>query len=241
MSEGSGSRLAVGGAALVVLWIAVYWLWDPRDDTLRLSFDDAPGEQTQASGNAGSPAGEQTQATGNAGSPTGERTGPVGDPGPATSVPARPTEGLAGSQQRDTDPEPGMIAPQFRDYSVREGDTFQRIAEREFGDAALSAAIARSNPFKDPRRLAAGEVIRLPLDPANIQGVPTDGAAPPAPPVPVAVEYVVQRGDTLSEISQSFYGSTRYVQVILDANRGVLRTADELRVGQKLMIPSEPE
>ncbi len=76
-------------------------------------------------------------------------------------------------------------------------------------------------------------------------------AAPPAKaggnPLPLAVgehpttpcDYIIQPGDTLSSLSQRFYGATRYWRRILEANPGL--TERTLRIGRRIRIPSSPE
>jgi len=49
--------------------------------------------------------------------------------------------------------------------------------------------------------------------------------------------YIVQKGDTLSKISQKYYGSTRSWQKILSANQDVLPDPNHLKPGLKLIIP----
>jgi nucleoid-associated protein YgaU len=49
--------------------------------------------------------------------------------------------------------------------------------------------------------------------------------------------YIVKAGDTLSKISQQFYGSPEEYRKIFDANRGVLRDPNTIRPGQELAIP----
>jgi len=51
-------------------------------------------------------------------------------------------------------------------------------------------------------------------------------------------EYVVQKGDTLSGISQKYYKTANKWQTILDANKDVVTTPKALRPGVKLRIPS---
>ena len=54
-----------------------------------------------------------------------------------------------------------------------------------------------------------------------------------------AVEmYTVQSGDDLATISQQFYGDESGAPKILEANRDQLATADQLRAGMVLMIPT---
>ncbi len=55
-----------------------------------------------------------------------------------------------------------------------------------------------------------------------------------------AAHYAVMSGDTLSSIAAAHYGrkSTRSVNAIFDANRGVLSSPDVLRPGMELVIPA---
>lgn len=52
--------------------------------------------------------------------------------------------------------------PSGRTYTVRRGDTLQRIAAAELGRAARWPEIARLNGLRDPNRLAVGQRLRLP-------------------------------------------------------------------------------
>jgi nucleoid-associated protein YgaU len=49
--------------------------------------------------------------------------------------------------------------------------------------------------------------------------------------------HIVRRGETLSDISQRYYGQANKWQRILDANRSVIESANKLRPGVKLIIP----
>jgi len=54
--------------------------------------------------------------------------------------------------------------------------------------------------------------------------------------------YVIQNGDNLAKIAQKFYGEVRgnktiNVTRIFEANRNVLKSSDDIHVGQKLIIP----
>jgi tetratricopeptide (TPR) repeat protein len=59
----------------------------------------------------------------------------------------------------------------------------------------------------------------------------------PAPPQPAVGSYVVQPGDTLSSIASSVYKDSSKWQVIYEANRGTLSSAESVRAGQTLIIP----
>ena len=51
--------------------------------------------------------------------------------------------------------------------------------------------------------------------------------------------YVVQEGDTLTTIAQQFYGDPAKFDLIVDANN--LDESTQLRVGQELIIPPDPD
>ena len=50
--------------------------------------------------------------------------------------------------------------------------------------------------------------------------------------------YQVQAGDTLSKISQKFYGSANDYMKIFEANRDKLTNPDKIQVGQELKSPA---
>ena len=56
-------------------------------------------------------------------------------------------------------------------------------------------------------------------------------------PREVPKSYVVKSGDTLSKISEKFYGTANRWNDIFQANRDILSSARFLREGQKLLIP----
>lgn len=218
------SRIFVGVCLLVLLWIGTYWVYDPSPGRAAPSISFDVPEQTSPS----EPRVEPSPA---------QRPSPRPDPAPITFEPPPPTP----------DPDPGLrvAAPQFREHTVRAGETFETIAARYFGSERYGPVVARANPLRDPRRLRAGDVVRVPLDPGNVQGVvvrANDGAPaePPPPEVAPDVEYIVKAGDSLSRIAQSYYGSVRHADFIFQSNRDVLSSPDRLRVGQVLRLPPLP-
>lgn len=218
MSDGRG-RFFGGIAALAVLWIFVYWWWEPRGGTI--SFDPGP------------PAGDVVLSPAPGPRPVdlGER--PIVREPEAGNVP----------DPRGTRPTPAVIPPEFREYTIRDGDTLEGIARRELGSARHVEAIRAANPLMSPENLRIGRPIRLPLDVANIQGRPNPSAANQAEPEPpsAVAEYTVKSGDTLSKIAKEFYGSTGYDEFIYLANRDRLASKDELKLGQKLRLPPKEE
>jgi len=65
-----------------------------------------------------------------------------------------------------------------------------------------------------------------------------DGMAPPATGMQPAVKTVrVERGDTLSKIVSRVYGDGARWKDLLQANRNILRRAEDVRPGQVLIVP----
>lgn len=232
-------RLVGATCFLAALWVLVYWLWQPAPPGITFAGGPAPASRLPAA-----PPDRMASEPSDRSRPSQAAPSPIRDPleeGSAQPLTPGP---------RPTAPQPSL--PTFRDYTIREGDTFERIAARELGSASLAEAIARANPLKDPRRLRIGEVIRLPRDPTITLG-PTSpsGNAPGTPetsPTPGArqavangpITYTVEAGDSLSRISQLFYGTVRHASLIFEANRDQLRSMDDVRAGQVIRIPPKP-
>ncbi len=242
---GSGSaRYGVAVLILVILWIAVYW-WTPAPPQEPVvSFGDfaqspraslAQGNaltsvRTSPNQSAPSSAIDQNTVVPNLSAPAAQE-----DPVKPKPV---PTPAQASPEVRTEPPPPEIIPPTFRDYTVRSGDTAESISRRFFGTPAHWQQIMKANPRVDFMRLKAGRVIRVPVDPANVQGIPGTSAPPKAAP---AIEYRVKTGDTLSGIAKEIYGRSGLWTIIRDANRDqVGADGDRLRPGMVLKIPPAP-
>ncbi len=215
-------RTIAGLTGLVALWVVVYWAWEPRSDRGPTVTFAGSGQDESAADGGGAIVPELT----------------VSDP-PAIVVPLVVTDDDDEVGVRDDLELPSDFGePPFRWVVARDGDTFEKIAQRELGRKSLWNAIARANPLKDPRRLRAGDRVKVPLDPSNPQG--RAQVEKPLPEPPPIVEYTVQRNDTLSGIAQRFYGSIRFVDFLYESNRDRLSSPDSLRLGQVLVIPPRP-
>jgi nucleoid-associated protein YgaU len=62
-------------------------------------------------------------------------------------------------------------------------------------------------------------------------------APSPAPAKPAARTYTVVKGDTLSKIAKSMYGSANKWRKIYEANTDIIKDPDVIRPGQVLKIP----
>jgi nucleoid-associated protein YgaU len=49
--------------------------------------------------------------------------------------------------------------------------------------------------------------------------------------------YIVHSGDTLSGISQKYYGTTKKINIIYEANKSIVKDKNRLKPGMKLVIP----
>lgn len=123
------------------------------------------------------------------------------------------------------------------EYVVQSGDTLSEIANKTLGAGHLWTVLSDLNPGLDPKRLQIGQVIRLgPLADVESTSLPYKivGGGPPADS---GRKYVVQEGDSLSQIAERLMGSASATQALFAANRDVLEDMDALQVGQVLRIP----
>jgi nucleoid-associated protein YgaU len=118
-----------------------------------------------------------------------------------------------------------------RSYTVRKGDSFYIIAQRELGDAMRWREIQELNRI-DPYDLMVGQEIILPAGRRALVETPR-GDEVQAPPG--ARLHVVARGEVLGAISQQYYGTARRWREIAQANG--ISDPESLRAGQRLIIP----
>lgn len=201
-------------ALLALLWVGVYWWWEPVRTQPQIQVDANPAPEASS---IVDPLGRPGMLTRPVEPLPVEAPRPLATSSSALGGPTSETAGAA------------MVEPEFRSYVVKSGDTFERIAQRELGSRTFAGAIARANAFVDPRRLRPGRELQLPIDPTNVQGRLADSDVEPPPPM-APTEYVVQRRDTLSGIAIRVYGSARYAEELFHANRDVLDSPDDLRV-----------
>lgn len=209
-------RLGIVALALVLLWILTYWLTDrPAQDPFAIA---AP--------------------------PIEESVAPppviVRDPEPPVKPPPKvePSKPEPAPQAS----KPGVIPPSFRMYTIERGDTPSRISEKVYGTSKHWRSVQQANPFVDFSKIKVGREIRIPVDPENIQGLPTDPTPEPETDQPEYTEYIVESGDTLSGIARSLYGKSGLWTIIRDANRDQInRDGTNLRSGMVLKIPPAPQ
>lgn len=130
-------------------------------------------------------------------------------------------------------------------HVVTENETLWQIAELHLGDGNLHSLIVRANPtlIRDDV-IVPGQRLKIPARAASTAGADRPGARAQSRPTgrrgsaaSQPRSYVVQPGDTLSEIASSELGSVRHMDAILKANSDTLESADEIRVGMTLTLP----
>ncbi len=90
----------------------------------------------------------------------------------------------------------------------------------------------RTRPVPPPVRSPAATTPRV------TSATPTPAVpAATTPPVAGARRHTVQPGDTLSKISQQYYGNRTRWRDIYAANRGVMNSESDLKVGMTLRLP----
>jgi nucleoid-associated protein YgaU len=226
---------------LILIWVGVYWLYEPRSGR-------AAGPMITRDGAA--PAAQVQPEPVEPAPPIPE---PVAKPDPTPHTPPPPPPQPAPQTKPPTTPHTRVVPPQFRDYVVQRGDvSFEAVAQRVFNDRKKWDIIARANPYVSSDRLKAGKtVLKIPLDPDNIQGkVVTEGGTPAAPgspaaeppkPPPGETSYVVQADDTLWSIAKKVYGKGGLWKTVYDANRDVIKNPDRPVAGTVLKIPAKPK
>jgi nucleoid-associated protein YgaU len=131
-------------------------------------------------------------------------------------------------------------------YVVKAGDTLSEIAERELGSSRLWKGILLANldQIRQPHHIRVGMKLKMPqkvLPPEDRPRRP-DGTYDPSPGTPsrpAGGTYVVKAGDSFSRIARDKYGTGALWQVLWKANKDRLglSTPEQLRVGQKLVVP----
>ena len=170
--------------------------------------------------------------------PFGDHVGAdVGTPDIPTLDMSEGYRALAGDDQTNGD-------ATYTTHRVVEGETLWVLAQRYLGDGSRHTEIAELNADRLGANgvVRVGVVLRIPGS-AGSAGEEAPRTAPEvARPMKKQVSgamgtYTVKKGDTLSEIAQEQLGTIRRMDEILEANTGVLKSANELRVGMVLKIP----
>jgi len=144
------------------------------------------------------------------------------------SAPAFDSEDLQALESTEL-PGATLAAPEYRTYTIREFDTGGSIAKRELGRAGAWQQIEALNPGLDSKRLKIGQEIKLPAAGA-MSGVVDPGQQR---------RHTVLPGEYLGSISQKYYNTARYADLIGEANN--ITDPRKIRAGKVLIIPAHPD
>lgn len=109
--------------------------------------------------------------------------------------------------------------PDYKAYDCQNGDTYEALAQRFFGDKAHAGFLQRNN--EGVFDLGQGVQLLIPC----------------IDDTPKGQTYQVAQGDSLWTIARSQYGDGSRWKEIFEANHATLRSPDDLRLGQVLVIP----
>jgi nucleoid-associated protein YgaU len=146
-------------------------------------------------------------------------------------------------------------------HVVAQGETLSSIAAKYLGSESRWKDLATLNPGLDPKKLKPGMQLRVTgvpevadATPARTEPAPAaatsaqaaGGAAPPAAKPaaakpatakPAGRTHTVVKGDTLGAIAKTYLGSATRADDLYAANKDVLKSKDDLKLGQVLRIP----
>jgi peptidoglycan endopeptidase LytE len=178
--------------------------------------------------------------------PTSEaaETGTAADETAATAaaLPAAPAEPSAPNNLVPANPQVATAPTQTgaRTYVVKKGDSLWKIAKSQnvsIGDLARANNLTKTSALKIGQKLQVPSVAKAETATTVTASViptagPTDASAPVAAPAGDGQQYTVKSGDSLWKIARQQNVS---VAAIKSANN---LTADALKIGQKLHIPT---
>lgn len=128
-------------------------------------------------------------------------------------------------------------------YVTKQGDCFWTIAQKVYGKGTRCKEIQDANP--GVRMLRPGLRLVIPGEVATTAATAADETATYGTETVTAVTassnnyYTVKSGDSLWTIAEKEYGNGAYADLIKKANKNI--DADNLRVGQRIVLPPKPE
>lgn len=232
MSDRGAPHFAGLLALLAIVFVVVYWIVPSGE--VRVPPEIEPATTST------DPAGEPEPAAPDVLTPSIDDTTPV-----EPDIDFLDDETLAGTDDDSAETPSAVEPPVYTLFTIRPpGMTLEDVSLEVYGTRQHWRAIARMNGHSlDPNRVRPGQVIKVPQNPENVQGLPGEGFDPEdAPePEPSYTEYIVSRNDTLWDIAKALYGSGTKWTVIRDANRELVgEDGSRLRSGMILRIPPPP-
>jgi nucleoid-associated protein YgaU len=160
----------------------------------------------------------------------------------AAAKPATDERSAANAQTQVT-PQTTPVVSSDRVYTVKKGDTLSSIAAREMGSKAKWQELLKANEDVLHGSTALKIDMKLQIPGGEKASSTSSDLAPRAAtestaPAPGERDYVVKPGDSLWLIAKNEMGSEKLVGALREANEGVLKGSDSLKVGTTLRIPA---
>ncbi len=149
---------------------------------------------------------------------------------PAAAVKETPTD-VPGT------PANGGAVSGNKTHTVAKGEFLSDISKQYYGTTKHWKKILEANPGTSAEDLKVGQKLVIPEIAGSTQSGPAPLAAGPQLAAPIAADYVVKSGDTLSIIAEKELGSKNRWKELQEANPGL--DSRNLRVGQKIKIPGK--
>ncbi len=169
---------------------------------------------------------------------------------PPTPTVGPPRRRETGAPETTSTPRPANLPrpSAMKTYTIQRGDRLIDLAREEYGDGTLWEALKAVNPGIDENRLEIGAKIKIPTE-ADARRLVRTARGQETPPVPTPpsdrerarpgqATYVVEAGDTLTKIARNVLKDAKRWEEIFELNRDRLESADVLRVGLELRMPS---
>lgn len=134
---------------------------------------------------------------------------------------------------------PAESAPAEETTDAGDTPTVRNPAERRGASTAGNNSFAlnvNTLPVARPKGESRPEPVRPPATQTAPKSAPKSNSATTSAPAG-ARRHTVRAGETLSKLSQQYYGTRSRWKDILAANRSQLRSENDLKVGMELVIP----
>lgn len=119
-------------------------------------------------------------------------------------------------------------------YTIESGDTLTGISKKYYGSSSYYDELAAYNGIANPDFIRAGATIYIPKTVEGFNNTPTKPEE--SKPIEGACgKYVIQSGDTLSEICKWYYGNSSYAWKLATYNN--IANADKIYSGQTIILP----
>lgn len=155
---------------------------------------------------------------------------------PERTAPERAAAGNAETTREAAAPSPAVAHPS----PTGDSQPFRAAETARLSPTTAPASEAAATPPRPAESSAATQVAAADAGVPRVAAEAPSAKPPSTPPPPRKPRiHVVQENETLSQISQQYYGDSNRYRDILKANPEI-KNEHKLRIGDRLLIPDEP-